>query len=194
MYNSIFNITEENNKFELYTQPLNDEFSNTQMKGNIAEIFGLSVISLDDLQHEIRAPIFVKTYSKQSMEKGQTDGYYKILIDYVHSPFRDFESYLRVLTGLNEDNFQLILTQYNSKIVTYKISTGAYAYKDLFEVLSGGFENEFEIRIGVGPNYKFDKSDSIIINIDNVSLITKLKLGPQIHVSRFDKNSFFNSV
>ena len=44
------------------------------------------------------------------------------------------------------------------------------------------------------PNHKHDKSDSIIIDSDKVSLITKLRLGPQIMVSRFDKKMFFNTT
>ena len=55
------------------------------------------------------------------MEKSQTAGYYLLLRNYVHSPFRDFESYLRTLTGLNGDDFQLILKQYKSKFITYQI-------------------------------------------------------------------------
>ena len=42
------------------------------------------------------------------------------------------------------------------------------------------------------PNHKHDLYDSNIIGSDNVSLITKLRLGPQIMVLRYDKKSFFN--
>ena len=37
---------------------------------------------------------------------------------YARSPFRDFESYLRIVVGLDENDIQLILKQYNSKFVT----------------------------------------------------------------------------
>ena len=107
VYDSIFIITEEIDKFELYTQPLEDEFSYTQFKDNIAEILGLSNISREDLQHEIHGPDIIKTYRKLSVEKGQTDVYHILLIRYSLSPFRNFESYLRILTGLNEDDNQL---------------------------------------------------------------------------------------
>ena len=37
VYNSLFNITEENNKFELYTGYLEDEFSYTKLKDKVAQ-------------------------------------------------------------------------------------------------------------------------------------------------------------
>ena len=43
---------------------------------------------------------------------------------YARSPFRDFESYLRVVAGLDEDHIHLILKQYMSKFVTYDLSPG----------------------------------------------------------------------
>ena len=117
--------------------------------------------------------------------------YCLLLSDYVYSPIRDFENYFRFSTGLNEDDIQLILKQYNSKIITYKCPPGAYTFKDLSIVLSRGFNNEIEIRGRMRPNHKHDISDSIIIDSDNVSLITNWRLGPQIMVLRFDENSFF---
>ena len=128
------------------------------------------------------------------MEKSQTDGYFLLLNNYVFSPYRDFERYLRTLTGLNEDDIQLILKQYNSKFITYKNPPGAYTFKDLSIVLSRGFNNEYKNRGQMKPNHNYDLSDSIIIHSDNVSLITKLRLGPDIMVLSFDKKSFFNTI
>ena len=93
-----------------------------------------------------------------------------------------------------EDDVQLILKQYNSKFIKYKISPGAYKFKDLSEVLSRGFEDDFEITGRMRPNHEYDKSDSIIIDSGNVSLITKLKLSPRIHALSFDKKSFSNTI
>ena len=45
---------------------------------------------------------------------------------YVKSPFRDFESYLRIVVGLDEDDIQLVLKQYNSKLFTYELSPKIY--------------------------------------------------------------------
>ena len=38
------------------------------------------------------------------------------------------------------------------------------------------------------------QSDSIIIDGDNVSLITRLRLNPWFNVLRFDKKTFFNTI
>ena len=42
------------------------------------------------------------------IQKSQTDGCFVLIMRYGKSPFRDFESYLRILTGLNEDDIELI--------------------------------------------------------------------------------------
>ena len=101
-------------------------------------------------------------------------------MNYTQSSFRDFENYLRILFGLNEDDIQLILKQYNSKFITYKISPGIYTFKDTSEVLSKGFEKEFEIRGEIQPNTKFDQSDRIIMECDNNTMKTKLVVGCKI--------------
>ena len=160
------------------------------MKYRVAEVLGLSDFSPEDLLHEIRRPNIIVIYRKLSTEKSQTDGCYLLLRDYVHSPFREFESYIRIVVGLNEDDIRVILKQYNSEFITHKIYSCAYTFKDLSEVLSRCFENEFEIRGGTRPNHKNDKSDSIIIDSDNLSWINKLRLGPQMNVMRFDIKSF----
>ena len=36
-----------------------------------------------------------------------------LLMGYARSPFRDFESYLAIVIGLDEDDIQLILKQYS---------------------------------------------------------------------------------
>ena len=73
--NSIFNITEENNKIEIHTGYLDDEFSYNQLKDNIAEILGLSFMSHEELNHEIHGPKIIETYRKLSPEKSQTAEY-----------------------------------------------------------------------------------------------------------------------
>ena len=62
------------------------------------------------------------------------------------SSFRGFESYLSNLSSLDENGIQLISKQYNSKFITHKNTPGDYTFKDLSEVLSGGYKNEFELR------------------------------------------------
>ena len=190
VYNIIFNIKPEKNKFELYTGPLDTELSYTTLKHQLAEVLGLSDIPSEDLEHEILGPDTVKIYRNLSIEKSQTDGYYILLTRYLQSPFRDFESYLRFLTGLNEDDIQLILKRYISKIKLYKISLGVYTFKDLTMVLSRGFRTEFQ-NVQLRPDRRLDKFDSILINSDDVSLITNLILRPDITALRFDEKSFF---
>ena len=107
VYNSIFDITEENNKLKLYTDS-SYEISFVKLKDKVAEALGLSDISPEDLQHKTYGPDIIKTNRKLSIEKNQTDASYISLFDYGHSPFRDLESYLRIVLGLGEDDNQSI--------------------------------------------------------------------------------------
>ena len=50
---------------------------------------------------------------------------------YARSPFRDFESYQRIVVGLDEDDIQFILKQYNANFVTYELNPGNYTIEDL---------------------------------------------------------------
>ena len=52
VYNSVFNITEESNKFDLYTD-ISAEFSFEKLKDELEEILGFSNITPSHLQHEI---------------------------------------------------------------------------------------------------------------------------------------------
>ena len=104
-------------------------------------MLGLSSISIEDLEHEVYGTNFIKTYRKLSTEKSQTDGYSLLILNYVHSSFRDFESYLIISSPLDENVIQLILKQNESKTTTYKPSPGVYTFKDLSEVLLGDFNN-----------------------------------------------------
>ena len=40
---------------------------------------------------------------------------------YARSLFEDFESYLRIVVGLNKDDIRLILKQYNANFFTYEL-------------------------------------------------------------------------
>ena len=89
-YNSIFNITEQNNKIGLCTDDSDDQFSFVELKDKVAELLHLSHVSPEDLQHELHGPDTIKTYGKLSIEKSKTDGYYLIMIAHRQSSFRDF--------------------------------------------------------------------------------------------------------
>ena len=91
VYNSIFNITEENNKFELYRDSSN-KFRFKELKDELEEILNIPHISQDHLQDEILGPRNIDEFLKLSLEKKNSDGYMIILLGYSRSPFRDFES------------------------------------------------------------------------------------------------------
>ena len=77
----------------------------------MAEVLGLSDISRKDLEHEKLRPDFIKIYRNLSLKKSRTDNYYILITRYLQSPFRDFASDLRFLTGLNVDDNQFLLKQ-----------------------------------------------------------------------------------
>ena len=120
IYNSIFNITKENNKFELYTDTF-DEFSFTELEDEVGEILGIPNITDAHLKDEKLGPQIADTYWKLKSDKATHDGYIILLTGYARSLFRDFESYLRIAVGLDEDNIRLILKQYLRKIYYLRI-------------------------------------------------------------------------
>ena len=146
VYNSIFNITHENNKFELHTDTF-DEFSLEELKDELEEIVNISNNSHEHLQDEIIGPRIFSAYKKIETGKRRTDGYYMFLMGYARSPFRDFESYLRIVVGLDEDDIQLILKQYNSNFVTYEKLPGIYSVKDISQVVYTMGDHEGTIKI-----------------------------------------------
>ena len=74
-------------------------------------------------------------------------GYYMFLMGYARLPFRDFESYLRNVVGLDEDDLQLILKQCNSNFVTYEIVPGIYSIKDSSEAVHSMGDHEGTLQI-----------------------------------------------
>ena len=87
------------------------------------------------LQHEKLGTCNIEAYKKIRSEKPSTDGFIKLLMSYDTSPFRDFDSYLINVVGLNEDNLQLVLKQNNPNFVTYQISPGIYTNIDFSDVV-----------------------------------------------------------
>ena len=62
------------------------------------------------------------------------------------SPFRDFESYLRIVVGLDENDIQINLQQYNSILITFEILPGICSIK-IYERLFTPWEIMKEPRI-----------------------------------------------
>ena len=180
VYNSIFNITEENNKFELYTDTF-DEFSFPELKDEIGEILNIPNITDDHLEDEILAPRTAETYWKLRSDKSKHDGYTILLTGYANSSFRDFESYLWIIIGLEEDDIQLILKQYNEKFVTYELDPGNYTIEDFKKAVYplGDHERTLEI--------EYDDSNK------KVKLVLT-RFGDTFGTLRFDKKSFFHTI
>ena len=180
VYNSIFNITEENNKFELYTDTF-DEFSFLELKDEVEEILNIPEITDDHLEDETLAPRIAETYSKLRLDKTSHDGYIILLMGYARSPFRDFESYLRIFVGLEEDNIRLILKQYNEKFVTYELDPGNYTIEDIQKAVY----------------FLGDHEGTLQIEYDDLNKKVKLDLtrfGSTFETLRFDEKSFFHTL
>ena len=91
VYNSIFNITKENNKFELYRDSSN-EFGFSKLKDELEEILNIPHISQEHLEDDVIGPRIIDVFIKLSREKKNNDGYMILLLGYSKSLFRDFES------------------------------------------------------------------------------------------------------
>ena len=178
VYNSIFNITKENNKFELYTDTF-DEFSFEELKDEIEEILDIPNNTDDHLEDDTLAPRIIETYWKLRLDKSSHDGYIILLTGYINSSFRDFESYLRIIVGLEEDNIQLILKQYNEKFITYKLDPGNYTIEDLKKAVYPLDDHEGTLQI------KYDDLNK------KVQLILT-RFDSSFGTLRFDEKSFFH--
>ena len=185
VYNSIFNITEQNNKFELYKFP--DEISGgvtyEKVREGIERDLDISDITAADLQDDIIAPIIIEEYKKQVTKRMEDGGYMKILAGYVSSVFQDFESFLRTEVDLVQDDVKLVLDEYNSSFITYELHQGIYTFKDISEALFNILQSEYP-----GP------SNVIDIEYDDIARKTKLVVRSGIIAIRFDEKLFFSTI
>ena len=100
---------------------------------------------------------------------------------YGASPFRDFESYLRIVVGIEEDDIRLILKQYNTNFVTYELDPGNYTIEDLHKAV---------YPLG-------DHKGTLQIEYDDLNKKTKLiltRFRTAFGILRFDKKSFFHTL
>ena len=180
VYNSIFNITKENNKFELYTDTF-DEFSLHELQDEVAEILNIPTITDDHLDDKATADRIAETYWKLRSDKSSHDGYIILLMGYARSPFRDFESYLRIANGLEEDNIRLILKQYNEKFIIHILDPGNYTNEDLQKAV---------YPLG-------DHEGTLQIEYDDLNKKVKLiltRFGSTFGTLRFAEHSFFHTL
>ena len=183
VYNSIFNITEENNKFEIYRDTSN-KFGFLELKDELEEIRNISHITIEHLDDEILGPRIIHEFIKLSNEKKNTDGYLILLFGYCASSFRDFESYLRLVIGLDEEDIRLILKEYNSHFITYQLAPGIYTMQDISKAIKtfSGHEEIIEL--------EYDDINMRATIVSKFKNEKKFALG----TLRFDKQSFFHTL
>ena len=185
VYNSTFNITEENNKFELYKFP--DEKAGgvtyEKVRDEIEKDLDIEDITAEDLQDDIIGPINIEEYEEQVTKRMNDEQYMNILAIYTSSVFQDFESFLRTQIDLVEDDIKLVLDEYNSNFITYELEPGIYTFKDISEALFNILQTEYP-----GP------SNVIIIEYDDITGKTKLVVRDGIIAIRFDEKSFFSTI
>ena len=177
VYNCFFNITEEKNNFQFCTDTF-DEFPFVELLDELEEIPNISNYTPEHLQDKIIGPLLVSAHKKREAEKKWTDVYYILLLGYNQSPFRVFESYLRIVVVLNEDDIQLILEQFNSIYITYEITPGIYTIKDISEAVYTMRGYETSLRT---------KNDDISMKIQ----LVLTRFGGTLGTLGFDEKSFF---
>ena len=185
VYNSHFNVTEKNNKFELYKFP-EDKIggvSYIKVKDEIEKDLDISDITATDLQDDIIAPSIIEEDRKQVVERMEDGGYLNFSSGYPRSVFQDFESYLRTEVHLVEDDIRLVLYKYNKIFITYELEPGIYSYKDISEAL-------FYI---LQPHYPQSNSE-ILIRLDDITRKSELIVNDGIIAIRFDEKSFFSTI
>ena len=126
VYISIFNITKENNKFEVFK--FSDEKSGgvtyQKVRGEIERDLDISDITATDLQDDVIGQIIFEKHRKQVTKRMKGDIFMDILGFYVSSIFQNFESYLRTEVGLVEDDIKLVLGEEKSSFITYVLKPG----------------------------------------------------------------------
>ena len=185
VYNSIFKITEENNKFELCKFP--DEKAGgvtyEKVRDEIEKDLDIEDITAADLQDEIIGPIIIEEYREQVTKRMNDDGYMNNIARYTSSVFQDFESFLRTQIDLVEDDIKLVLDEYNSSFITYKLEPGIYTFKDISEALFNILQSEYP-----GP------SNVIDIDHNDITMKTEMVVKSGIRAIRFDEKWFFSTI
>ena len=97
VYNSILNVTEENNKFELhkFRDEKAGDVSYTKVRDEIEKDLDISDIRAVDLQDDLTAPNIIDEYREQVTKRMKYGQYMNILSIYTNSIFQDFKSFLR---------------------------------------------------------------------------------------------------
>ena len=186
VYNSIFNITEENNKFELYKFP--DEKAGgvtyEKVRDEIEKDLDTEDITAEDLQDEIIAPIIIEEYKEQVSKRMKDEQYMNILAIYTRSVFQDFESFLRTQIDLIEEDVKLVLDEYTSSFISCELQPCIYSYREISEAF-----------FYILQSAEYPQSNSeILIRLDDVTRKTKLVVNSGIIAVTFDEKSFFSTI
>ena len=185
VYNSFFNITEENNKFELHKFPVSKSggISYEKVRDEIEKDLEIADITAADLQDDVIGPIIIEENREQVKKRIKKEKNMDFLGFCIMSIFQDLENYLRTEIDFIEDDIRLVLDEYNSSFITYKLEPGIYNFKDLSE---GPFQN-------LQPENEVFNS-SIDIKLDDITMKTSLVVKPGTIAIRFDGKSFFSTV
>ena len=100
---------------------------------------------------------------------------------YARSPFRDIESFFKIVVCLDRDAIQLMLKEYNSNFVTNNLVPGIYSIKDISKPVYTMADHE-------GP---------LKIDFDEISKKIKLiltRFGSTFGTLSFDEKSFLNTL
>ena len=185
VYNPIFNITEDINKFELY-KFLDEKGGGvpyTKLRDEIEKDLDISNNTATNLQDDLLGPNIFKENREQVTQGVKDDKYMLIIAMYVDSIFQDFESFLRTENYLVEDDVTLILDEYNSSFITYELEPGIYTFEDISKAL-------FHILQLKDPS----SNSEIAIELDDFTRKTKLVVKSGIIAARFKEKSFFNTI
>ena len=111
VYNSLFDITEQNIKLQLYKFPNEKSggISYTNSRDDIARDLGFSDITAADIEDDIIAPNIIEEQREQVAKRMKDVGFMNIVTGYVSSVFQNFESYLRTEVDLAKDDIKLVL-------------------------------------------------------------------------------------
>ena len=184
VYNSVHNITEQKNKFEIY-RDMTAKFGFLELKDELEEILNISHITIEHLDDKIIGPHIIDEFIELSNEKENSDGYMILLLGYSASPFRDFESYLRLVVGLDEKDIQLISKEINSHFITYELTPGIYTIQDISDDIQTFSGHQETIQTEYDD---ISMRTTIVLKFKNEKM--KFALG----TLRFEKQSFFHTL
>ena len=142
----------------------------------------ISDITATDLQDEIIGPKVIEGYRKKVSKGMKNNIYMNSLAVYNSSMFEESENFLGTVVDLIENDFTLVLDEYNSNFISNEITPGIYTFIDLSEVLTRKLQHSFD-----GFN------NSIDIEFNDISMRTKLIVRPDIIALRLDEKKFFST-